>query len=207
MKKSFSLLEIIFVISILGFLYTFFIPKNKINKINDATNKLTLYLKQTRFQAMTDNQYSATDSYWHKKRWTFKFFRCRQGVGGIYYTIYSDKNKSGHPSASDSLSDSLTNKKIYNNNHCKYNEKYSKYVLLTKEFDIQSINISCNNTDSLGQLSFGSDGKIYTKLSSIKNDFYEYELKEECKIVLIDTNEQERVINIEPNTGFITKQN
>ena len=170
MKKSFSLLEIILVISLIGFLYTMFLPKTKINHIDELSSKLSLYLTHLRYKALIDDKYDSKDSLWHKKRWTIKFLRCRESVGGIYYTIYSDKNKSGHPSAEDSLKDPLTNKNIYTSNICNENSLNSKYVLLTKEFGISDVQISCNETTSLGQLSFGSDGEIYSKLSAFNNE-------------------------------------
>ena len=39
MKKSFSILELIVVISLIAFLYTIFLPKNKINYLDELTNK------------------------------------------------------------------------------------------------------------------------------------------------------------------------
>ena len=46
-----------------------------------------------------------------KKKMDNKIFRCRESVGGIYYSIYSDNNKTGIPSAEDSLKDPLSQKK------------------------------------------------------------------------------------------------
>ena len=202
MKKSFSLLEIILVISLIGFLYTMFLPKTKINHIDEVSSKLSLYITYLRYKAFIDDKYNWEDSLWHKKRWTIKFLRCRQSVGGIYYTIYSDKNKSGHPSSEDSLKDPLTNKNIYTSNMCKENSLNSKYVLLTKEFRISDVQISCNETTSLGQLSFGSDGKIYSKLSVYNNESNEYEIDKPCTIKLISQDNESREIEIYPNTGY-----
>lgn len=202
MKKSFSLLEIILVISLIGFLYTMFLPKTKINHIDEVSSKLSLYITHLRYKAFIDDKYDWEDSLWHKKRWTIKFLRCRQSVGGIYYTIYSDKNKSGHPSSEDSLKDPLTNKNIYTSNMCKENSLNSKYVLLTKEFGISDVQISCNETTSLGQLSFGSDGKIYSKLSAYNNESNEYEIDKPCTIKLISQDNESREIEIYPNTGY-----
>lgn len=112
MKKSFSLLELILTLLLLAILYTFFIPQFKINKLKELTNKIELYLSYTRLKALVDNQYE-DNVLWHKKRWTLKFFNCRESVGGIYFSIYSDKNLTGIPSSSDSLKDPLTNKNIY----------------------------------------------------------------------------------------------
>lgn len=202
MKKSFSLLEIILVISLIGFLYTMFLPKTKINHIDELSSKLSLYLTHLRYKALIDDKYDSKDSLWHKKRWTIKFLRCRETVGGIYYTIYSDKNKSGHPSAEDSLKDPLTNKNIYTSNICNENSLNSKYVLLTKEFGISDVQISCNETTSLGQLSFGSDGEIYSKLSAFNNESNEYKIDKPCSIKLISKENDSREIVIYPNTGY-----
>ena len=206
MKKSFTLLELILMIVLLGFLYTSFIPKVKVSKIDDLTNRLVLYLKQTRNQSLINDKFSNSDNLWHKKRWTLKFFRCRETIGGIYYVIYSDKNASGHPGIDDSLKDSLTLKNIYSTNSCTENIKNSKYVLISQNFNIRTVNISCNETSSLGQLSFGSDGKIYSKLSADENDDSSYEIINNCKIELIDTFNEKRVINLESKTGYVYKE-
>ena len=206
MKKAFSFLEVILVISLLGFLYTAFIPKTNISKIDEVSNRLVLYLKQTRYQALINDKYNKDDTLWHKQRWTLKFFRCRKDVGGIYYSIYTDKNSSGHPSMEDSLKDSLNQKNIYSTNYCNENLNNSKYVLITKNFNINEVNVSCNETSSLGQLSFGADGKIYSKLSNIENDNTSYEIKDKCKIKLTDTFGEKRNIILENNTAYIYKE-
>ena len=44
MKKSFSLLEIIVTISLIALLYTIFLPKNKINYLDELVNRIELYI-------------------------------------------------------------------------------------------------------------------------------------------------------------------
>ena len=67
MKRSFTLLELILMIVLLGFLYTSFIPKVKVSKIDNLTNRLVLYLKQTRYQSLINDKFSNSDNLWHKK--------------------------------------------------------------------------------------------------------------------------------------------
>lgn len=205
MKNSFSFLELILTLTLLTFLYTIFIPKHNKSNINELTSKLSLYISYTRYKALIDEKFDNTDSLWHKKRWTIKFFRCRNSEDGIYYSIYSDNNKTGHPSSEDSLKDPLSNKYIYSSNYCKENNANSKYVLLTKNFDIENVNISCNNTSSLGQLSFGNDGKVYSRLSNYENESEEYEIKSPCEIKLRTKNGEEGRILIENLTGYVKK--
>ena len=202
MKKSYFLLEIVITISLIAFLYTLFVPKNKINNLKELTNRISLYLSYVRFKALINDKFELDDNLWHKKRWTIKFLRCRESDDGIYYTIYSDKNKSGHPSAEDSIKDPLTRKNIYSSNYCKENNSNSKYVLLTKVFGITDVNISCNETTSLGQLSFGSDGKVYSKLSNYENESNEYEIKEPCSIKFVQKDGKNREIVIFPDTSY-----
>ena len=203
MKKAFSLLELLLIIFIFVIIGSFFNFNYKENNLEHAANRLTLYLKQVRYQALIYNQKDNEDELWHKKRWTLKFFRCNKDVGGLYYSIYSDDNKTGHPSLKESLNDPLTNKKIYSTNKCEYKNNTSKYVLLTKEFGITDIQISCNSTSSLGQISFGSNGKVYTKLSPYDNESKEYELKKRCTITLINEKDNKKRLYVEPKTGYI----
>lgn len=205
MKKSFSLLEIILTILLIALIYTMFLPKNKINYTNEIINRLELYISYVRYKALIDDKFNLEDSLWHKKRWTIKFFRCRETVGGIYYSIYSDNNETGIPSANDSLKDPLTKKNIYSSNKCEENSSNSKYVLLTKNFGITDIQISCNNTTSLGQLSFGSDGKVYSKLSNYSNESDEYEINQPCFLKFISKDGENREIVVNPYTSYPNK--
>ena len=206
MKKSFSLLEIIVTISLIALLYTIFLPKNKINYLDELVNRIELYISLTRQKALLDDKYDLKDKLWHKKRWTIKFFRCQESEGGIYYSIYSDENKSGHPSIKDTLKDPLNGKNIYSSNTCKENNLNSKYVLLTKEFGIIDVQMSCNSTTSLGQLSFGSDGKIYSKLSAYENEASKYEITQPCSIKFISKENKSKEIILFPSTGYIKIQ-
>ncbi len=206
MKKSFSLIELIFVIFILTLIGSYINIKFQDNKLNDAANRLVLYLKETRYQSLIDNKYKSNDELWHKKRWTLKFFRCNKNVGGIYYSIYSDTNETGHPSFEEALNDPLTNKKIYSTNKCKIINNRSKYVLLTKEYNIKDVEVSCNSTTSLGQISFGNNGKVYSKLSSYENEYNKYEIKNSCSIKLISQENVVKEIILEPNSGYVYKK-
>lgn len=204
MKKSFNLLELVLVLTLLGLLYTFFIPQTKIDKLEELTNRINIYLSYLRVQSLIDSQYDES-TLWHKKRWTLKFFRCRESVGGIYFSIYSDKNKSGHPSLDESMKDPLTNKHIYTSNLCKESNQNSKYVLLTKNYNIEKVELTCNNTSGLGQISFGEDGKIYSRLSNIENEFQEFEITKTCKISFFDKNDRTKELIIYPKTAYSKK--
>ncbi|RXK12416.1 hypothetical protein CP965_07470 [Halarcobacter mediterraneus] len=202
MKNSFSLIETIVVIFLILLISSMTFTKIKEDKLTNALKRLELYIKQTRYQSLIDNKNNLNDSLWHKKRWTLKFFNCKEEVGGLYYVIYSDTNKTGHPNQNESLIDPLTKKRVYTTNNCNYHENRSKYVLLTKEFNIKEINMNCNSTSTIGQISFGSNGKVYTKLSTNENEFDKYELINRCEIKFTDKIGRYKILIVEAKTGY-----
>lgn len=209
MKKSFILLEIIIVILIISVIYTSFTPKKSENRLEELSQRVKLYLNYTRYKALLDDVYDENkikdengfekENMWYKKRWTMKFQRCNSSTGGMFFTIYSDKNMAGGVNREETLKDPLTNRYIYANNGCSENQLDSKYTLVTQNFGVENINISCNSTDSLGQISFGNDGKVYSRLSEEAT----YEIKTPCKITFFDKIGNFKTITIYPNSGFI----
>lgn len=200
-KNSFTLLELILVVLLISILYSMFkLNKNPNTKLDEVSKKLELQIKYLRYKALIDSKKNHNENKWHKKRWTLKFFNCKKSLGGIYYVMYSDNNMLGHPNKTESLKDPLTNKYIYNSNSCSQKDDLSKYTLLTKNFDIINIDIDCNETTSIGQLSFGNDGNVYTKLS---NDENSYKLMNDCKIKLRNKHNKIKEIEIKKETGMI----
>jgi hypothetical protein len=118
--------------------------------------------------------------------------------------IYSDKNQNGYISKTETLKDPLSNNYIYSY-QCKKDKLYdkSKFVLLSQRYDIQNIDISCNSTSTIGQLSFGYDGNIYSRLSNNNYESDKYKLTNKCFIVLQDSKHNKEIITLIPNTGQI----
>lgn len=200
-KNSFTLLELILVIVLISILYTSFKLNTKNdNKLEEISKRLELQLKYLRYKALVDSKNSYEQENWYKKRWTLKFFRCNKNVGGIYYSIYSDENMLGHPNKIESLKDPLSKKYIYNSNSCVEKDDISKYTLLTKNYNIERVELTCNETTSLGQISIGNKGDVYTRLT---NDDNTYKLKENCKIKLINFKNQTKEIEIKKETSYI----
>lgn len=201
-RSSFSLIELIFTIILISIVTTFTFTKNQITKLDTATEKLFLYLNYTRYIAHLDNKFDPIDNLWKMKLWTLKFQRCSSTVGGLYYVIYSDESQgTAHYKKSECLKEPLNNQYIYSTSSCTNYYDQSKYTLLTKEFGIEKVTVSCNTTSSIGQISFGYDGKIYSQLSSDINNILE--ITTPCDITLYNDNNDSQTIRVHPKTGFI----
>ncbi|PWE21280.1 hypothetical protein [Aliarcobacter skirrowii] len=121
-----------------------------------------------------------------------------------YISIYTDNNTLGHANKEEALKDPLINRYITNSNFCKDDDKYSSFTLL-RNYNVKSVDISCNSTSSLGQISFGEDGRVYSRLSNVDNETYEYEITKPCFIKFTSDNSYEKEIIIYPKTGFINR--
>lgn len=95
MKKSITLLEIIFVLLVLTIIYTVSLPKKIDSKLQQATDYLLIYLNYTRYLALIDNKYDYNDNLWFRKMYRLRFENCASNVGGLYFIVFSDENKSG----------------------------------------------------------------------------------------------------------------
>jgi len=206
MKKAFTLIEIILVIVISSIFLSLAIPKYQISNLDEAANRVILYLKHTRYLAMVDNKYNPKDGMWYKQRWTLKFRKCSSSIGGLYFLVYSDTNKNGHISKNECAKDPITSRYLYSNWDCKASSDESKYILLTKEYGVRKVDISCNSTSTIGSFSFGENGDIYSRLGIQTNEIEKYKLIQKCYLKLYDKTNKFIEIIIEPQTGYIYKK-
>lgn len=201
-KKAFVLLEILIALTLVGVIYLSVKPNTQHFKSTQFAQKLNFYIKQVRLKALLDDKFQLEDNLWHKKMWTIKFLRCRNSVGGYYFSIYSDVNMTGKINKEDSYIDKLSNTYMYSSNYCNESTSNNSDVLITKNYNISSINITCNDTQSKGQLSFDANSRVYSKLSNNNDDYKEYLINGTCSIELVDKYGLSSEIVIDGITGY-----
>jgi prepilin-type N-terminal cleavage/methylation domain-containing protein len=105
MKKAFTMIELIFVLIIIGILSIVIIPNYNTNSLQDAAVQLVTHLRYTQHLAIVNDKYNSTDSKWYKERWQLVFSSSTYtGGSDIWaYTIFSDTagNHTGDASESE----------------------------------------------------------------------------------------------------------
>ncbi len=205
MKKSFTLLELVFAMIIIAIIAGVLIPKPQHSNLDLAAQRVVLYLKHTRYLGLVDNKYKIDDDMWYKERWTMKFQNCSSKIGGLYFVVFSDENHKGSPNKDECAKDPITTRRLYSHWDCEASADESKYILLTKEYGVTKVNISCNSTSTIGSISFGHDGQAYSRLGTKPEDVEKYKLTQTCYIKLFDKDENFVQIAVEPETGYIHK--
>ena len=84
MKKAFTMLELVFVIVVIGILAASIIPTVQGNPVREAAVKLVSQIRYAQHLAMVDDKYT-TSGAWYKNRWQIEFT-------GNKYSIVSDNN-------------------------------------------------------------------------------------------------------------------
>ncbi len=64
------MMELIFVIIVIGILSAVFIPRFGQNKLSQAANQLISNIRYTQHLALMDDEYNATNPNWYQNRWT-----------------------------------------------------------------------------------------------------------------------------------------
>jgi type II secretory pathway pseudopilin PulG len=215
MKKSFTLLELVFVIVVIGIIALAVIPRINSNKLQQAAIQLVSHIRYTQHLAMVDDKYKVND-FWFKERWQLVFQMQTSHTYGKYtYTIFSDRDSvKGKPpnSKPDITNDEIAidplnkEKFLSGGTHSLYTSdvRANKKMNLGLSYGIDSYSLSggCSSVrisfDHLGR-PISDDLNDYT--SSYMNGSKKL-IHSTCIITLNSSKEGSIEIHIEPETGY-----
>jgi len=89
-KTAFSIIELIFVLVVMGILAVFIIPNNKRSLLDEAATQLISHIRYTQYLSMKDDTYNSKDKNWYKKRWQLVFSKSSATDNEVAYTIFAD---------------------------------------------------------------------------------------------------------------------
>ncbi|MCH9813917.1 MAG: prepilin-type N-terminal cleavage/methylation domain-containing protein [Epsilonproteobacteria bacterium] len=90
MKKGLTLIELIFVIIIIGILAAVTAPRFSRPSLHEAAHQLISHIQYTQHLAMIDNKFDPSDAMYHTKRWQLQFLNVQGSDNQWSYTIFSD---------------------------------------------------------------------------------------------------------------------
>lgn len=220
-KTAFTLLEIVFVIVVIGIVAITVIPRlnNETVSLYHAAKQLAADIRYTQHLAMIDDKLDTTDSEWYKGRWQLLFGKSSNNSGidsGDYYayTIFSDSpTYAGNPGPSEIAVNPLNRSKLlsggFSNTLDWEDSRATKYMNIGYKYGIQDVRTSgCGTTNSrriafdhLGRPIAGNNknwaspyGKILTQKCTFTLCQNDCDASDECEKVSIE---------ILPETGYV----
>lgn len=199
MKRfAFTLLELVFVIIVIGILAVLAMPNFDRKPLQEAAEQVAKDIRYTQHLAMVDEKFDPTDQFWFRENWQIEFTSTSSNV---FYKIYSDMDQEGNADNNELALDPLTGDKLYVDtiNHT------SDRTNLKKKFGITAVAFSstCNTGK---ELSFDVLGRPYDYVSESEpdtNNIYEHLLTQECTITLTHP-DGTATITIQPETGYVS---
>jgi len=218
-KKAFTLLELVFVIVVMGIVVVALMPKiDSTANLRDAAIGLVNDIRYTQHLAMLDDHISTNDVNWSKKRWTLIFGKSDYSDQKYAYTIFADVagKSSGNPDVKSEIAKNpLNNGKYLSGGYSGISGldiRDEDSFVGTKSYNLGYLygikdvvfSSSCSYHGSK-RVSFDHVGRpLKGNLTSYDSPYPKNRLLEEqCKITLIDKSDENISIYIEPETGFV----
>ena len=204
MKRfAFTMLELLFVIVVIGILAILSIPKFSTSPLHQAAEQIANHIRYTQHIAMISDEFSENDGAWYKKRWQIRFYE-KGTPDNYYYTIFSDEDKNKNvdygAGKTEVVIDPLTNKKFH--------VSENSLMDLTGTYGIINVISSCMISDgslvtsNKGVFAFDELGRPYNGVSNATSEF-QYLLIQSCSITIQHKSDGNATIKVEPETGYV----
>lgn len=73
MRKAFTMIELVFILVVIGILAATIIPRTRTNPVQEAAIDLVSKIRYTQHLALINDKYDAADNVWFKNRWQIVF--------------------------------------------------------------------------------------------------------------------------------------
>jgi len=221
MKKAFTLIELIFVIVVVGILSAVLIPKTQGNSLQEAATQLVSDIQYTQHLAMISDKFNTSDANWYKERWMIRFKKDLVYSGsytpnGTYtgvwsYSIFSDKSNDKNPNKSEmARNPSNPNQYLsggYNNTLHVEDARSMQKLRLGSAYGITNITFGGGCRSNILYIYFDYMGRPFNSMNTssayeLASSGYHKLLTSPCEIKLSD-GESILIIVIEPETGYV----
>ena len=213
MRKAFTLIEIIFVLVIIGILAVVIIPRSGRDPLREVAIQIVSDIRYTQHLAMIDDKYDSTDSNWYRNRWQILFGKSENNSGKdtgdkYAYTIFSDfkSGSTGNPDIDEMAVNPLDKNKVLSGGYSGAldweDDRASKKLNIGYSYSIDNVTTSgCGSYnpkriafDNLGRPFEGNDGTWINSTDKI--------LKSQCIFTLYSGSDTINIY-IEPETGYV----
>jgi len=216
-KSAFTMIELVFVIVVLGILASLAMGRMDRDLKQEASEQILSDIRLTQQLALRDNKHmpfdgTASDNIWQRAYWKIDF----DLTNDYRYYIASDIDLNGVISKTESAIDSTDGKYIYND--LSTDTTMSQKVLLEKKFAINNIigSTECPIKNNMISISFDYLGRPYSNIANNISANFSNIMTSDCNLTFIMSTDEDNngvddqfIITIEAETGhsFIYDQN
>ncbi len=202
--KAFTMLELVFVIVVLGILASLALPRMDRDLRQEAKDNILSAIRYTQHLALNDDKTDPSDTLWQKKLWKISFSTSGNNLAN-FYTISSDADQDGLVDKDESAIDPVNGKYMYNlGGNTVIEPDESPNIFIGKTYGVNSITFSdaCNDAQ---HIAFDHLGRPYNDIGDAENDYDEY-MDSDCAIQFgfADTSITPLIVTIATETGYVS---
>jgi prepilin-type N-terminal cleavage/methylation domain-containing protein len=201
--KAFTMIELVFVIVVLGILAALALPRMDRDLRQEAADNILSAIRYTQHLALNDDKTNPFINDWQKSLWTIRF-----SSDGDHYTIGSDMDRSLNIDKIEAAIDPQNGKYIYNDSATPQADE-SPNIFLNKKYGITTIaitagcGIATGTTTSL-HIAFDNLGRPFRGVSVATNNYDRY-VNQDCNLTFSAANAfpgEPIVVTISRETGY-----
>ena len=220
-KRAFTMIELVFVIVVVGILAAIMIPKLNRNASREAANQVLTHIRYTQHLAMQDDKYenfvSDNPVRWFRMRWGITFNKTslqecsidEPGVNSWKYSVFFDKSLSGNINSENEVANDIYKSgKLLSGGWrgislevCK---KINKELNIEKRFGVTLVEFKdgCSGMQTINFDEMGRPMRVVSTTSGGAKRPYDRLLKKDCSITITDKRGNQTTIIIEKESGF-----
>jgi len=208
-KNAFTMIELVFVIVVLGILAAIAMPRVDQDRTQEAADSILADIRYTQHMAMVDFRQRAIDTAtltatdWQRSFWQIKIESCGNGTG-LFVTVGADKDYGGDISTAEAAIDPSNGKPMLWSNAADCGpgddvSSASENIFITKKFGVTAIDsTNCNNVQYIG---FDHLGRPHLGFSGSTSPDYSTYMSSTCTFTFtVDSGNFS--ISILPETGY-----
>lgn len=206
MKRfAFTMLELVFVIIVIGILSVLAMPSFNSNPLQQAAEQVANHIRYAQHLAMVDDKFNDTNATWWRERWQVRF---RESDGDIAYAVFSNKNQDANINCSTAICeepaiDPLTKLPLFY-----ATSRPNLNMVLSSKYGITNVTTTCNTDDDfsyatrLGVIAFDNLGRPYAGIFDSASPT-DYLMTQDCNITLTHP-DGNATITVRPETGYVS---
>jgi len=162
-RLAFTMIELIFVIIVIGILTSLALPRFEKNSRQEAADNILSAIRYTQQLALLDNK-TSTNSNWQKTLWAIRF----NGTTNAYYTIATDDSKNGAITKNESAIDPANGKYLFNTSgvFANISADESPNVFIGYKYGIDSMSFSGGCSNAQKHIAFDHLGRPFNGIGS-----------------------------------------
>ena len=203
--KAFTMIELVFVIVVLGILAALALPRMDRDLRQEAADNILSAIRYTQHLALTDDKTDPFDANWQQELWTIRF--SLDGAGRYFYTISSNTDHGANVDKTEAAIDPANGKYMYTNDSTIDSDE-SPNIFLGKKYGIDTVDFSnCNTiahgTNASAHIAFDQLGRPHKGVFGVATNDYRSVMTDNCTITFgFEDGSDDLIISIAQETGF-----